>query len=73
MICDSPASSGEGEDGDVCFIDSKISPKVGKGMLDLVAFDEDFILLNMRGHFHDPINYHIVGEGWTRLHFRPTG
>ncbi len=70
MICDDPASPGNGEDGDICFLDSKISPKVGTGMLDLVAFDEDFILLNMRGHFHDPINYHIVGEGWTRLHFR---
>jgi AraC-like DNA-binding protein len=70
MICDGPAPSGNGEDGDICFIDSKISPKIGKGTLDLVAFDEDFILLNMRGHFHDPINYHIVGTGWTRLHFR---
>jgi AraC-like DNA-binding protein len=69
MICDSPVAP-ERVGNDICFLDSKISPKVGRGMLDLVTFDEDFILLNMRGHFHDPISYRIVGEGWTRLHFR---
>ncbi len=52
------------------FLDAKINPEVGSGSLDLLTFDNDFILLNMRGQFHEDLNYKIVGEGWTRLHFR---
>jgi AraC-like DNA-binding protein len=69
MIC---GETDEAEHGSgVCrYLDARISPEVGSGSLDLITFDNDFILLNMRGHFHDDLNYKIVGEGWTRLHFR---
>ena len=72
MICDPPpATGGPATKADACqFLDAKISADVGCGTLDLVTFDEDFMLLGMRGKFLRDLNYVIVGEGWTRLHFR---
>jgi len=74
MVCDIQREpvvrSGAGGSRDIAFYDSKISPRLGKGTLDLVAFDNDFLLLAMRGRFHETLNYQVVGEGWTRLHFR---
>jgi len=74
LICEPPReptpalSAGSGRD--ICFLNSRISPSMGMGTLDLVALDEDFILLGMRGKFHNDLHYQVVGEGWTRLHFR---
>lgn len=68
-VCDSVSSAGSGI-GDICFINSRIAPHMGRGSLDLVALDEDFILFGMRGRFHQDLSYRFVGEGWTRLHFR---
>lgn len=56
--------------GRTCRLKAQIAPHVGQGVMDLVAFDDEFILMNMRGRFHQPLNYKIAGEGWTRLHFR---
>jgi AraC-like DNA-binding protein len=69
MICGGSVDAEQA--GGVCrYLDARISPEIGEGSLDLISFDDDFILLNMRGHFHRDLNYKIVGEGWTRLHFR---
>jgi AraC-like DNA-binding protein len=35
-----------------------------------VSLGEDLLLLNMRGRFHQDLSYKIIGEGWTRVHFR---
>lgn len=69
MICDQKDDLSQNR-GLCRFLDAKISPDVGSGILDLITFDDDFILLNMRGHFHEDLNYKVIGEGWTRLHFR---
>jgi AraC-like DNA-binding protein len=75
MICDRPVQPGSGaaagrSRADIAFLDTPISRRLGEGTLDLVAFDEDFILLGMRGRFHQDLSYLVAGEGWTRLHFR---
>lgn len=62
MICGEPDEPVK--DRSICrFLDARISPEVDSGTLDLITFDDDFILLNMRGHFHENLNYKIVGEG----------
>jgi len=70
MICDTPSAPHETAGGDICFINSRISPRIGCGTLDLVSLDEDLILLGMRGYFHEDLSYQGIGEGWTRFHFR---
>lgn len=74
MICDRPAAAnGDGGNrrrADIAYFNTPISKRLGEGTLDLVAFDEDFILLGMRGRFHHDLSYLVAGEGWTRLHFR---
>ena len=70
MICSPPAGPVAKANGDICFTNSRISPHLGSGSLDLVCFDDDFILLGMRGRFHEGLSYQGVGQGWTRLHFR---
>jgi len=71
MICDKPpAPAGCVDRSKIAFFDTPISRRLGEGSLDLVAFDEDFILLGMRGHFHNDLSYKVAGEGWTRMHFR---
>lgn len=72
MICEPAADNGQfGKLERGCrFLDASIAPEIGTGKLDLLTFDNDFILLAMRGKFNDDLNYKIVGEGWTRLHFR---
>lgn len=70
MICGSSARPQAADNDELCFINTQISPKLGKGSLDLISFDDDFILLGMRGYFHEALMYQAAGEGWTRLHFR---
>ena len=70
MMCvDSSLTRPAAPGGAQFYIDTSISPEIGCGTLDLVSFDEDFFLMSMRGRFHDDLNYKIIGEGWTRLHF----
>ncbi len=70
MICDTPSAPHANAGSDICFINSRISPRIGCGTLDLVSFDDDLILLGMRGYFHEDLSYQGIGEGWTRFHFR---
>ena len=70
MICDTPSEPNAKAGSDICFINSRISPRIGCGTLDLVSFDDDLILLGMRGYFHEDLSYQGIGEGWTRFHFR---
>ena len=70
QICNAPAEPVTEKNGDICYTNSSISPHLGSGSLDLVCYDDDFILLGMRGRFHEDLSYQVVGEGWTRLHFR---
>jgi AraC family transcriptional regulator, transcriptional activator of the genes for pyochelin and ferripyochelin receptors len=72
MICrrSAPAASERADNGRCRFLEAEIDPGVGSGTLDLVSFDDDFILMAMRGSFHQPLCYRVAGEGWTRLHFR---
>ena len=70
MICGGSGVDSADAGSGICFLDSEISPEIGSGKLDLITFGEDFGLLNMRGHFHKPLSYTLIGEGWTRLHFR---
>ena len=50
MICETPdgsSSASVAADRRSCrFLDAKISPAIGTGSLDLVTFDDDFILLS---------------------------
>ncbi|MDZ4729948.1 MAG: AraC family transcriptional regulator [Xanthomonadales bacterium] len=55
---------------EIAFFNTPISKALGDGSMDLIAFDEDFLMLGMRGKFHQHLNYQVMGEGWTRLHFR---
>jgi AraC-like DNA-binding protein len=71
MICgDGSLNMAEPDSGDICFLGSPISSDVGAGSVDLITFGDDFGLLNLKGAFHEPVHYRIIGEGWTRLHFR---
>jgi AraC-like DNA-binding protein len=70
MLCDAPPEPAANAGGDICFMRSRISPRIGCGTLDLVSFDRDLVLLGMRGYFHDDLSYQGIGEGWTRFHFR---
>ncbi len=63
-------SSDRARSASCSFLGAQIAPAIGEGTLDLVSFDDDFILLSMRGEFRRDLNYVIAGEGWTRLHFR---
>lgn len=67
-VCDSPPAEASGEE--VCFLDSRIRPQLGCGTVDLVALDDDFIVLGMRGTLHAALSYQCHGDGWTRFHFR---
>ncbi len=70
MICtDSTQVSVDEPDRNGSYFDKKMSPGIGCGTLDLVSFDDDFFVMNMRGRFNQDLSYKIIGEGWTRLHF----
>lgn len=70
MICDRQVAAEPVRRADIGYFGTPISRRLGEGTLDLVAFDENFILLGMRGRFHRDLTYVVAGEGWTRLHFR---
>jgi len=78
MICGQPESNEPGKcelstqttRDEIAFFNTPISRALGNGSMDLIAFDEDFLLLGMRGQFHQHLNYQVMGEGWSRLHFR---
>lgn len=58
------------QNGDLSFISSRISPQLGIGTVDLASFDDELIVLGMRGRLYRALSYRGVGEGWTRFHFR---
>ncbi|MBM5810425.1 MAG: helix-turn-helix transcriptional regulator [Gammaproteobacteria bacterium] len=66
LVCGPAPDTGR----EICFLDSRIRPELGRGTVDLVAFDDDFIVLGLRGRFHESLHYQCRGDGWTRFHFR---
>jgi AraC-like DNA-binding protein len=68
-VADDDPTSGSVQ-ADYCLVGSRITPELGSGRIDLVSLGENLLLVNMRGRFHEDLSYKIIGEGWTRLHFR---
>jgi len=70
MLCGDSPRPMLTQSGDLSYIDSRISPHLGNGTLDLASFNGELIVLGMRGRLHRELSYRGIGEGWTRFHFR---
>ncbi len=51
-------------------LNAKIPESRGEGYYDDFVISDDLVFSQLQARFKEDLNYKIVGEGWTRFHFR---